>query len=506
MSVRHRSAKNIVVPLTQPLITFDSKKRKKDTTSPDTSKPTKRRTMEDTTTAATNNDLKEMEERITENLGKKIDQSLKEAVDSALTKLIEANRQADMHPAIATLSKDTTKVIVKVKHIESEQSKLKKRIKDLENRVLCNNLVLKGIPDVKWEEERETLRKVYQELSNVIDVKENEDKLVAVQEIGIRRCKRMGRYNEESTRPRPISLELVHRQDVLYLLENKKRLNKGIYLDKEYSQDVERKRKILRPILQAAKNKPKYKTRSRMEDDKVVIKGKHYGLDNLEELPSDLEAFKVTSRESHDVIGFFGELNPLSNFHPAEFTIGEKTYHCSEQYIQESKALFFNDHDTASRIMDTSTAAECKSIGYSVTDFNQEAWDNSAKEICAKGINEKFLQNPELLDILLTRTGTKTIIESSKDDVWGTGVALHNPNCLKKNKWLSQGQGIMGEILQELRDTARTTSVPTPGSTNPADNSLPSVINPDRATTVSTSAAVSELVSTVEAPMEEENR
>ena len=63
----------------------------------------------------------------------------------------------------------------------------------------------------------------------------------------------MGRFNEETTRPRPISLELVHRQDVLYLLENKKRLNKGIYLDKEYTHDVERKRKILRPILQAAK-------------------------------------------------------------------------------------------------------------------------------------------------------------------------------------------------------------------------------------------------------------
>ena len=500
MSIRHRSAKNIVVPPTQPLITFDSKKRKKDTTSPDTFKPAKRRTMEDSTTAATNNDLKEMEERITENLGKKIDQSLKEAVDSALTKLIEANKQADMHPAIATLSKDTSKVVAKVKHIESEQSKLKRRIKDLENRVLCNNLVLKGIPDVKWEEERETLRKVYQELSNVIDVKENEDKIVAAQEIGIRRCKRMGRYNEENNRPRPISLELVHRQDVLYLLDNKKRLNKGIYLDKEYSHEVERKRKILRPILQAAKNKPKYKTRSRMEDDKVVIKGKHYGLDNLDELPSDLEAFKVTSRENQDIIGFFGELNPLSNFHPAEFTVGDKTYHCSEQFIQESKALFFNDHDTAERIMDTTTAAECKSIGYSVTDFNQETWNNSAKEICAKGINEKFLQNPELLDFLLTRTGTKTIIESTKDDIWGTGVVLHNPNCLKRNKWLSQGQGIMGEILEELRDTLRAT----PRTTNPTNYPLPS--DRETTTTNATPAPVTELTPPVEASMEEDNR
>ena len=454
MSVRHRSAKNIIVPPTQPLITFDSKKRKKCTTSPEAevTKPAKRRPqiMEDTTSAATSNDLKEMEERITENLGKKIDQSLKEAVDSALAKLVEANQKAEMHPALATLAKDTTKVVAKVKHIETEQSKLKRKIQDLESRVLSNNLVLKGVPDVKWEEERITLQKVYQELSNVIDVKENEDKIVAAQEIGIRRCKRMGRYNEENPRPRPISLELVHRQDVLYLLENKKRLNKGIYLDKEYTHDVERTRKILRPILQAARSKAKYKTKSRMENDKVVIKSKHYGLENLDELPANLETFTITSKENQDIIGFFGELNPLSNFHPASFTVGEKTYHCSEQFIQESKALFFNDQESAKKIMDTTTALECKSIGHNIANFDEDSWNSSAKEICAKGINEKFLQNQDLLNILLTRTGAKTIIESTKDNIWGTGVALHNPNCLKRSKWLSEGQGIMGEILQEL--------------------------------------------------------
>ena len=265
----------------------------------------------------------------------------------------------------------------------------------------------------------------------------------------------MGCFNEENPRPRPISLELVHRQDVLYLLENKKRLNKGIYLDKEYTHDVERKCKILRPILKAARNKPKYKTKSRMEDDKVVIKGKHYGLDNLDEQPTDLETFKITSKENQDIIGFFGELNPLSNFHPAKFTVGDKTYHCSEQFIQESKALFFNDQESAERIMDTTTAIECKNLANNIMDFDPDSWNTSAKEICAKGINEKFLQNQELLDILLTRTGTKTIIKSAKDDIWGTGVALHNPNCLKRNKWVSQG--IMGEILQELRDTVCNT-------------------------------------------------
>ena len=150
------------------------------------------------------------------------------------------------------------------------------------------------------------------------------------------------------------------------------------------------------------------------------------------------------------MIGIFGELNPLSNFHPAEFIVDETTYHCSKQFIQQTKALYFSDTETADRIMNASTPSECKNIAKKIHNFDQESWDSVAKAECAKGINEKFLQNPDLLDVLLNRTGTKIIIECTKDDVWGTGVVLHSPNCLIRTKWTSQG--IMGEILQELRD------------------------------------------------------
>ena len=76
-----------------------------------------------------------------------------------------------------------------------------------------------------------------------------------------------------------------------------------------------------------------------MEDDKIIIKGKPYSMENLDELPSDLEIFKIISKESKDAVAFFGELNPLSNFHPATFNLGENSYHCSEQFIQHTKAI-----------------------------------------------------------------------------------------------------------------------------------------------------------------------
>ena len=341
MSARARQLKS--PSPSQPRLRFESRKRKKskETSPTSTINPPKKQVMEEPARAATSAELDAMEERITTKLGDQIDRSLKAAVNSALEKLIESNRSAESHPAVKELAKDTRKVVTRVNKIESEQSKLKRRIQDLEKRVLENSLVLRGIKEDKWEEEKDTLKKVYCEISVLMDVKEGEDRIEAAHEVGIRRCRRMGRYQPE--RNRPISIELVHRQDVLYLLDRKKELNKGVYLDREYSKEVEKKRKALLPILKAARDTEKYRKRSRMEDDKVVIKGKHYGLNNLDELPADLEAFKVTSKEDDNSIVFFGELNPLSNFHPAKFTVNEFEYSTSEQYIQHMKAKFFND-------------------------------------------------------------------------------------------------------------------------------------------------------------------
>ena len=93
-----------------------------------------------------------------------------------------------------------------------------------------------------------------------------------------------------------------------------------------------------------------------------MIKGKHYNRNNIEELPEDLSGYKITSKEDSDTIGFFGELNPLSNFHQSHFIVNNHWFHCTEQYIQHKKAKFFNDKPTALRIMASDSAIECKQL------------------------------------------------------------------------------------------------------------------------------------------------
>ena len=60
-------------------------------------------------------------------------------------------------------------------------------------------------------------------------------------------------------RARPISTEFVQKEDVDYILSNKTSLNKGVFVDKEYPAEIEKKRKILHPIYTAAKQSNKYK-------------------------------------------------------------------------------------------------------------------------------------------------------------------------------------------------------------------------------------------------------
>ena len=281
----------------------------------------------------------------------------------------------------------------------------------------------------------------------------DELKLVNAQWITIKSCRRLGRFSRHRTRP--ISMELHHKQDIEFILENKFDLNQGIYVDREYPMDVERKWKILLPALQAAKRSSEYKKQSRLEDDKIVLKGQSYSVNMLNQLPEELNVFKVTTRENEHIVRFFGEINPLSNFYLAAFAHNGIHYRSSEQFIQSSKVKFFGDMDMYNQITGCTTSLECKSLSQQIKNVDVNRWEEVAGSVCQPGIRAKFLQNPVAMDILLHKTGHKQIAECTADQLWGTGILLGDPACLDASKWISQG--IMGQILESIRDEALQT-------------------------------------------------
>ena len=157
----------------------------------------------------------------------------------------------------------------------------------------------------------------------------------------------------------------------------------------------------------------------------------------------------MTSKEDEHVVGYFGELNPLSNFFPAYFTLDGHSFISSEQYIQASKAKYFGDLDVYNQIMGCKHSADCKEFSRKIKGVDNVKWDNVAADLCRPGIHEKFVQNPTLLEILVKHTGTKRIVECSKDRLWGTGTQLSQVDCLDSDWWITPG--IMGKILEDIR-------------------------------------------------------
>ena len=184
---------------------------------------------------------------------------------------------------------------------------------------------------------------------------------------------------------------------------------------------------------------------------------KNYYRENIHTLPPELSADKVTSETNEEVLAFFGELHPLSNFHSCKIDFQGETFHSSEQLIQLKKAELFGDQVAMERILNSTDAQDSKEIAMDIANYNRDEWNKSAENLCYEGICQKFVQNPFLQEYLL-ETGNKTLVESSYDNVWGTGIPLGSADCLNPTKWKSIG--ILGNILMKIRNSIPESAAP----------------------------------------------
>lgn len=140
----------------------------------------------------------------------------------------------------------------------------------------------------------------------------------------------------------------------------------------------------------------------------------------------------------------------FSQWYPSTFIIDEKSYNCAEQYMMEQKALYFNDRESAIKIMNTSDPREQKALGRKVKNFDADKWMEVCYDIVLKGNIAKFSQNEELLEVLRS-TGNKEIAEASPyDKIWGIGLDEYNPLILDKKNW--NGMNLLGKVIMEVRD------------------------------------------------------
>lgn len=147
---------------------------------------------------------------------------------------------------------------------------------------------------------------------------------------------------------------------------------------------------------------------------------------------------------------FYRSHSPFSQWYPCRFTVEDIRFNCAEQYMMYGKAQLFGDEETGRKILLARTPREQKELGKQVRGFKQPAWELHCKTIVYEGNKEKFIQNEELLQLLLDTQGTTLVEASPADRIWGVGLAEDDPAIRSRSTW--RGTNWLGEVLTKLRD------------------------------------------------------
>ena len=367
--------------------------------------------------------MRKMEERFTQ-VVKKLIGPLQKSIDNYNTTKRNCKTNSK---ELKTIKTENKQLQTKCKKLERENHILRNRVVKIEDTLLEKNVVMHGIYEDQWEKEPDRRELIIKAIAKTVYDKDPRERLRIARSAKIISTERLGKWSKHKNRP--ISICFEKKSYVDCLMTNKKFLPKEVFVDRQYCEETENNRCLLRPILKYAQSMDEYARKCKLEHDTLIIKGLHYTVQTLHKLPANLSGFHVSSRSNNDTLCFFGELSPFSNFHDCPIEVENETFHSSEQYIQLQKARYFKDDQLAEEIKNSETALQCKKLGREVLNYNAEKWSEVAEEQCYTGILAKFEQNLELKQMLLS-TLEKTIGEGSPDLLWGTGVHLRTKFCL----------------------------------------------------------------------------
>ena len=121
--------------------------------------------------------------------------------------------------------------------MESENMELKDRLKRLENTMLQNNLIIHGIKEDEWELDETRKEKIHKAIASTVDAPDYSKCIKIAKCIAIVKLTRLGKYRTGLCRPILVCFEKKSHAETLY--QSKKHLPKGIYVDREYTEEIE---------------------------------------------------------------------------------------------------------------------------------------------------------------------------------------------------------------------------------------------------------------------------
>ena len=374
-------------------------------------------------------DLKKTKEEL-----QSVKQTANDAHDIALENQVELN---SVKNDVSELEGKLQKITIEANEAKTALHSLKYDHAKLDTYIRRDNLIIQQVP-VKHQEDCDSLvRGIFKQMK--------------VDGANHMRFVRVHRLKGNSQDPPPIICRFSHYEDRMKVWQKRGEL-KGTktIIQEDFHPFITERRKTLYPVLKAARE---LHMKCTLAGDRLVIEGKSYTPETLHKLPETLQPFAVGMKESTDVVAFFTNRCPLSNFHKTKIKDGEYEYHSTEQYLQHNRALFAGDEVTASKILKATEPIECKNLAKSVKNLNVQQWETAAFDIMKKGLLLKFKSDGKCRETLL-QTGDRTIGEAtSSDHFWGTGVALGDTHATNPGVW--KGHNMMGKALEEVREQIR---------------------------------------------------
>lgn len=364
-----------------------------------------------------------------------IDVKFNDLSESLNLKLQEAG--SSLREENSALEKKTDDLQQTIKVLASKVTAMSQEITQLQRQGMKNNLIIDGIPEEKDETAQSLKMKVTELLENDLDLDEPEITLTSWHRLS----KPAG-----SNRPRAVLIRVLidnDRERILRASSKLKGKKPPVFINPQLPRELEYSRRMMRRVAARAKvlgHKVSYR------DDKILIDGKVYDLDNVQEAPLNTAGICTDTLDTH--VCFYGALSPFSNFHQANFMYDDIMYTCSEQLIQREKAQFFGKEDIVIQIMTESNPLKIKSIGDSLT-CNQKNWEAFAADRVYPGLKEKFLQNPKLLGHLQATEERRLVECNPSDKFWSCGISMRQFDD-KKTTW--PGKNVLGELLTRIRD------------------------------------------------------
>ena len=342
--------------------------------------------------------------------------------------------------------------------LAAENKLLKQHTNKLDNYSRRRNIVIKGIDEVQNESHL-----VCEQKSR--DFMKTQLKLdgAVVDNMKFDGCHRLSvftnrkrRGQHQTPQNRPVIIRFCNMADKMMVWGAKSQINDAnVSVSENFSTDTEYRRNKLYMIYKKAKSIDKYKQKVYLTGDVLIVEGVRYTVDDLHDLPGELNPRLFSERINNDFHAFGGIHslhNPFSNWYSCKVRHEGHTFKSVEQAYQYCKAKYVDDGDSATKLLYTVDPGAAKKIGSGVAGINGTNWDKDKYQIMKGLVYKKFTENDDLKTELLS-TGEKTMVESGRDVHFACGLSITHKDIFNKAKW--SGKNKLGDILGAVRQSIR---------------------------------------------------